>query len=65
MTAPRHSDQSLRILACAQRLVFEYDRDRKLGREDVGEPVGIDLARPHAAPPSHGPSFFAGWLKGL
>lgn len=49
----------------AQRLVFEYDRDRKLGREDVGEPVGIDLARPHAAPPSHGPSFFAGWLKGL
>jgi homoserine O-succinyltransferase len=43
------------------RLRFEYERDRALGREDVGEPYGVG---PHApsTPLPHGYVFFARWL---
>jgi homoserine O-succinyltransferase len=48
-----------------ERLLFEYERDRSLGRGDVDAPAGIDLTCPEASWRSHGASFFAGWLAGL
>ncbi len=47
------------------RLVFEYRRDRAAGRTDVSAPVGVDLTDPPRAAETHGPRFFADWLRGL
>ncbi len=49
----------------AERLVLEYERDRKLGRTDVEAPRHLDLTQPEASFRSHGPAFFAGWVEGL
>lgn len=46
----------------ADRLMFEYTRDRTLGRRDVSAPYGLDLDTPHARFRSHGPAYFAQWL---
>jgi homoserine O-succinyltransferase/O-acetyltransferase len=49
----------------ADRLMFEYARDRALGRDDVAAPHGLDLSAPLAQFCSHGPQFFAHWLGRL
>lgn len=49
----------------AERLIFEYERDRLLGRTDVDAPRHLDLQHPEASFRSHGPQFFASWLRGL
>ncbi len=49
----------------AERLVFEYERDVKLGRSDVAAPANLDLSQPEASFKSHGPDFFAGWVSQL
>lgn len=49
----------------AARLMFEYTRDRVLGRSDVSAPHGLDLTAPRAHFRSHGPRFFAAWLTRL
>lgn len=49
----------------AERLVFEYVRDRALGRADVAAPHGLDLAAPSQSFRSHGRQFFAAWLETL
>lgn len=49
----------------ADRLVFEWRRDRDLGRADVAPPVGFDPERPVEAWADHRARFFRAWIEGL
>ncbi|MFT3924175.1 MAG: homoserine O-succinyltransferase [Myxococcales bacterium] len=48
-----------------ERLLYEYRRDRALGRRDVGAPLGVDLEQPERSVRSNGRSFFGAWLHQL
>ncbi|MBN1760901.1 MAG: homoserine O-succinyltransferase [Chitinispirillaceae bacterium] len=45
------------------RLIEEYERDRKLGRDDVATPVNLDLENPANTWRSHRTEFFSQWIK--
>jgi len=45
------------------RLVEEYNRDMKLGREDVGKPENVDLDNPINTWRAHRNEFFSQWIK--
>jgi homoserine O-succinyltransferase len=47
----------------ASRLVFEAERDARLGRSDVEPPQHFDLSRPHNRWRSHCQQFFTQWIK--
>jgi homoserine O-succinyltransferase len=47
----------------AQRLVFEYERDKKLGRSDVMTPANFDVANPINNWRGHRNQFFSQWIK--
>lgn len=46
----------------ADRLVFEWERDRKAGRDDVPSPHGLDLEHPTTTWRRDSEAFFARWL---
>jgi len=46
-----------------ERLVFEYARDRQLGREDSDPPVNLNLEQPLNTWRSHRNEFFSQWIK--
>lgn len=46
----------------AERLVFEYRRDRALGRADVPAPRHFDPDAPDHSWQAHGDAFFDGWV---
>lgn len=46
-----------------RRLVDEYERDMRKGREDVEAPVNFDLARPRNRWRAHSLEFFSQWVK--
>ena len=48
-----------------QRLVFEWERDRALGRADVAPPVNFDPEAPQDQWRSHRTTFFSRWLASL
>ena len=45
------------------RLIEEYERDRKLGRDDVEPPAHFDLENPANTWRSHRTEFFSQWIK--
>jgi homoserine O-succinyltransferase len=45
------------------RLIEEYNRDVKLGREDVGKPENFDLDNPINTWRAHRNEFFSQWIK--
>jgi homoserine O-succinyltransferase/O-acetyltransferase len=45
------------------RLVEEYERDKKKGRADVDPPLNIDLTKPVNTWRSHRSEFFSEWVK--
>ncbi|MBN1578880.1 MAG: homoserine O-succinyltransferase, partial [Chitinispirillaceae bacterium] len=45
------------------RLVEEYERDKKAGREDVEPPANLDLGHPANTWRSHRTEFFSQWIK--
>jgi homoserine O-succinyltransferase len=47
----------------AERLVFEYTRDKQLGRGDVEAPANIDLGNPANRWRGHRNQFFAQWIR--
>jgi homoserine O-succinyltransferase len=47
------------------RLVYEYERDRALGRRDVTAPIGVDIARPDRSAGNHGAGFLGAWVQGV
>lgn len=49
----------------AERVAFEWRRDRELGRSDVGPPAGFDPERPTEAWADHRERFFQAWIEGL
>jgi homoserine O-succinyltransferase len=49
----------------AERLVFEWERDRMLGRADVLPPARFDPENPQTTWRDHQRSFFLGWLSYL
>jgi homoserine O-succinyltransferase len=46
-----------------ERLVFEYARDRQLGREDTDPPANLNLEQPLNTWRSHRNEFFSQWIK--
>lgn len=48
-----------------QRLVFEYERDIRLGRDDVEAPRNLDVIHPEHSWRSHQSQFFSRWLEQL
>ena len=46
-----------------ERLVFEYARDRQLGREDLDPPLNLNLEMPLNTWRSHRNEFFSQWIK--
>lgn len=46
-----------------ERLIEEYERDRKLERDDVDAPANIDLDNPANIWRSHRTEFFSQWIK--
>ncbi|MDP3981355.1 MAG: homoserine O-succinyltransferase [Chlamydiota bacterium] len=47
----------------SERLIFEYDRDVELGREDVHLPENIDLKKPINRWRGNRTEFYAQWIK--
>ncbi|MCR4343023.1 MAG: homoserine O-succinyltransferase [Patescibacteria group bacterium] len=47
----------------AERLVYEYQRDVKKGREDVEVPKNLDIENPLNRWWGHCLDFFAQWIK--
>ena len=47
----------------ADRIVFEWERDRQLGRADVNPPAGFDLTAPSTTWASHRAQLFAGFVR--
>jgi homoserine trans-succinylase len=47
----------------AERLVFEWDRDRGLGRADVEPPRHFDPAAPVTSWHDHRESLFSRWVR--
>lgn len=47
----------------AERLIEEYERDRRQGREDVSPPENLDLKNPANTWRSNGMEFFQQWVK--
>jgi homoserine O-succinyltransferase len=46
-----------------RRLIAEYERDRKKGREDVAAPENFDMNDPHNRWRSHRSEFYSQWIK--
>jgi homoserine O-succinyltransferase len=46
-----------------ERIVFEYARDRQLGRDDVDPPANLNLEQPLNTWRSHRNEFFSQWIK--
>jgi len=49
----------------AERIVFEWTRDQKLGRTDVDPPHAFDVARPETTWRPHREAMFARWVEQL
>ena len=48
-----------------ERLVFEYERDRAVGRHDVQAPQNFDTQQPTLTWQAHRTEFFTRWLQTL